>query len=102
MIDNGDLIIAANAYFEELAKHADWPDGSLLIDKLYSISCRPLISQIFPDAKFIPALRHPLDSVFSCWMQSFKLNAAMAIMVDLDRIVDFIVAMKVSASPKAI
>ena len=23
MIDNGDLIIAANAYFEELAKHAD-------------------------------------------------------------------------------
>ena len=35
------------------------------------------------------ALRHPLDCVLSCWMQNFKLNPAMANMVELDRIVDF-------------
>ena len=54
-----------------------------------------MINRAFPEARFILALRHPLD-VFSCWMQDFKLNAAMANMVDLDRIVDFYcVAMKV-------
>ena len=39
--------------------------------------------------KFILALRHPMDTIFSCWIQNFKLNPAMANMVDLDRIVEF-------------
>ena len=30
-----------------------------------------------------------MDAILSCWMQNFKLNPAMANMVDLDRIVDF-------------
>ena len=30
-----------------------------------------------------------MDAILSCWMQNFKLNEAMANMVDLDRIVDF-------------
>ena len=30
-----------------------------------------------------------MDTILSCWMQNFKLNDAMANMVDLDRIVDF-------------
>ena len=30
-----------------------------------------------------------MDTILSCWMQNFKLNAAMANMLDLDRIVDF-------------
>ena len=55
-----------------------------------------MINRAFPEARFILALRHPLDCILSCWMQDFKLNAAMANMVDLDRIVDFYcVAMKV-------
>ena len=49
----------------------------------------PLIHQLYPNAKFILALRHPMDTILSCWMQNFKLNQAMANMVDLDRIVDF-------------
>ena len=48
-----------------------------------------MIHQLYPDAKFILALRHPMDTILSCWMQNFKLNQAMANMVDLDRIVDF-------------
>ena len=48
----------------------------------------PLINQLFPAAKFILALRHPFDTILSCWMQDFEINAAMANMVDLDRIVD--------------
>ena len=30
-----------------------------------------------------------MDTILSCWMQNFKLNDAMANMVDLDRTVDF-------------
>ena len=60
------------------------------IDKLpLSLLDAPLIYQLFPYSKFILALRHPMDTILSCWMQNFKLNPAMANMVDLDRIVDF-------------
>ena len=36
------------------------------------------ILRIFPNAKFIIALRHPYDCVLSCFMQNFELNDAMA------------------------
>ena len=89
-LDESDLSLASNAYFEELERHTDWTGGSLVIDKLpLNLLKTPLIHQVFPEAKFILALRHPLDCILSCWMQTFKLNTAMANMVDLDRIVDF-------------
>ena len=82
--------IANDAYTSELRKHLLLDDAPVVIDKLpLNILEAPLIRQVFPSAKFILALRHPLDCILSCWMQQFKLNAAMANMVDLQRIVDF-------------
>ena len=53
------------------------PDN-LLIDKLpLNIISVPLILKIFPQAKFILALRHPLDCCLSAFMQSFQPNPAM-------------------------
>ena len=68
-----------------------------MTDKLpLNILSAPSIKKVVPEAKFIQALRHPFDCILSCWMQNFKLNAAMANMVDLDRIVDlYCVAMKI-------
>ena len=64
--------------------------GSICIDKLpLNLLKVDLIYQLYPNAKFILALRHPMDTIFSCWIQNFKLNPAMANMVDLDRIADF-------------
>jgi hypothetical protein len=82
---------ARKAYITELDKHREPTDNkSILIDKLpLNIVQIPLIQQLYPRAKFILALRHPLDTILSCWMQNFKLNSAMANMVDLDRIVEF-------------
>jgi hypothetical protein len=82
---------ARKAYNTELDKHREPSvDKSVLIDKLpLNLLQIPLIQQLYPEAKFILALRHPLDTILSCWMQNFKLNAAMANMVDLDRIVEF-------------
>ena len=85
------LVGARKAYITELDKHIQTLDSkSIFIDKLpLNILQIPLIRQLYPQAKFILALRHPLDTILSCWMQNFKLNSAMAIMVDLDRIVEF-------------
>ena len=82
---------AQKIYRREFNKHIDTtsPD-KVYIDKLpLNLLQAPLIHQLYPDAKFILALRHPMDTILSCWMQNFKLNPAMANMVDLDRIVEF-------------
>jgi len=67
-------------YWEELLCHEKL-DGShrIIIDKLpLNIIHIGLINRVFPDAKFILALRHPYDCVLSCFMQCFELNDAMA------------------------
>ena len=85
------ILEAQKVYLGELNKHIDTTSADkVYIDKLpLNLLEVPLIHQLYPDAKFILALRHPMDTILSCWMQNFKLNAAMANMVDLDRIVDF-------------
>lgn len=64
-------------YFEEVARHIKLQPGSLLIDKnpLNTVNAH-IIWRIFPQAKFILALRHPCDACFSCFMQNFVLNEA--------------------------
>jgi len=85
-----ELADAREVYFKELAKHVSTRGSSCVIDKLpLNILDVPMIHKLFPTAKFILALRHPLDSILSCFMQPFKLNSSMSNMVKLDRIVDF-------------
>ena len=89
-MDNAAAEIASGFYFEELRKHIEVGKKQIIVDKLpLNILQLPLINQVFPNARYIIALRHPLDCVLSCWMQNFKLNPAMANMIELDRIVDF-------------
>ncbi len=89
-MDNKAVEIASGFYLEELKKHIEVDKNKIIIDKLpLNILELPLINQIFPEASFILALRHPLDCILSCWMQNFKLNPAMANMLELKRIVDF-------------
>lgn len=81
---------AREIYWTELQKFFSGDNSeSIVIDKLpLNIIHTPLIHRLFPDAKFILALRHPLDTVLSCWMQNFAVNDAMANFVDLDRTVE--------------
>jgi tetratricopeptide (TPR) repeat protein len=71
-------------YFSEVRNHVDLRAESLLVDKfpLY-LNRVPLIHRLFPDARFILALRHPFDVVLSCFMTSFRLNNAMSNFLDL-------------------
>lgn len=66
-------------YFAEVDKIAPDAADKLLIDKsplfLHKV---PLIQRLFPNARFILAMRHPCDVVLSCFMSNFRLNAAMS------------------------
>ena len=91
LITKNLLSRARQVYEEELKKHiGETNASSVFIDKLpLNLLQAPLIHQLYPDAKLILALRHPMDTILSCWMQNFKLNEAMANMVDIKRIVEF-------------
>ncbi|KZR82810.1 Photosystem I assembly protein Ycf3 [Synechococcus sp. MIT S9504] len=65
-------------YFKRLYSHVRDP-GKIIIDKLpLNIVKIPLINVLFPNAKVILAIRHPCDSVLSCFQQTFKPNSSMA------------------------
>ena len=47
------------------------------------------INKIFPESRFILALRHPCDVVLSCFMTDFKMNECMINFLDLEDSVIF-------------
>lgn len=84
-LGEGDVEALRRLYFAELERIAPAPTGALVIDKLpLNLLRAPLIHRLFPDAKFIFAIRHPCDAVLSCWMQTFRINQAMASFLRLD------------------
>ncbi|TAL33076.1 MAG: sulfotransferase family protein, partial [Alphaproteobacteria bacterium] len=67
------------------AEHGVTAGAGIFIDKLpLNIIHAGFIKRVFPDAKFILALRHPCDTVLSCFMQRFELNPAMAQFLSLE------------------
>lgn len=83
-LDPGQLAELRGAYYKELNKHLDTTGYDLVIDKMpLNINHVGLIHRVFPEARFILALRHPCDCVLSCFMQYFKLTNAMANFLDL-------------------
>jgi len=56
-----------------------------VIDKLpLNIIHVPLIKKLFPNARFILSLRHPMDVCLSCFQQDFLLNNEMAFFTTLE------------------
>lgn len=71
-------------YFELASGYADFSNDTLLVDKspLY-LHRVPQILRLFPNARFILAMRHPADALLSCWMANFRLNNSMSNFLDL-------------------
>jgi len=60
--------------------------NKIIIDKLPLNLIRiKFLHNIFPDAKFIMSVRHPLDCILSCFTQNFLINSAMINFLDLER-----------------
>lgn len=71
-------------YFQLVDAIGPVAEGATLVDKLpLNLARAPLIHRLFPDARFVFALRHPCDAVLSCVMQNFAINAAMASFLDI-------------------
>jgi hypothetical protein len=76
---------ARDAYFETAATKTPLKPGNLLVDKNpLAINAAPFIRRLFPEAKFIFAVRHPCDVVLSCYVTNFRMNDGMANFVRLD------------------
>ncbi len=77
------------AYFDEATRHVQRRPGTLLVDKLPLNTIRvPLLWRVFPQARFILAIRHPCDVTLSCLMQNFGANDAMAGFVSLESVAE--------------
>lgn len=89
-LDEAQVRQAQEHYFEIAAEYADPGRGALLVDKSpLHLNQVPTIHRLFPDARFILALRHPADVVLSCFVSNFRLNPSMSNFVRLDTAAEF-------------
>ena len=89
LLGDDEVRQARKVYYDILSLH-ERDKTKMVIDKMpLNITKVPLIHRVFPNARYILALRHPLDTILSCWMQNFALNSAMGNMLDLTRIAQF-------------
>jgi tetratricopeptide (TPR) repeat protein len=81
----GQVASLRNSYFDEVERHAGpQGPGTVIVDKMpLNLVQAGLIHRIFPDARFIFVLRHPCDSVLSCYLRPLRLNEATVNFLDL-------------------
>lgn len=73
------------AYWSAVRKFGVEPQGKVFIDKMpLATVLLPLISQLFPNARILFAVRDPRDVVLSCFRRRFGMNAAMYELLTLD------------------
>lgn len=81
-ISDKEIIELQNEYLSSF----NYSKDKIIIDKFpLNLIELGFIKIIFPNSKIILALRHPLDSILSCVLTSFKINEAMANYEDLDK-----------------
>ena len=85
-LDAAGLEPYRRAYWDRVAQFMPGrPAAAVFVDKLPLNSMHmPLIHRLFPQARFLFALRDPRDVVLSCCMQSFDLNEAMRHFLSLE------------------
>lgn len=72
-------------YFSKVRQFLDLRPGAVLIDKMpLSTMYAHIIWRIFPNAKFILAIRHPCDASLSCFMQYFAMNDSNACFLSME------------------
>jgi tetratricopeptide (TPR) repeat protein len=83
-LDQQTVTSLKDTYEEGIALYTPNPKPRAMIDRLpLNLVEVPLIARVFPKARFIFCLRHPMDTVLSGYMQNFRLNAAMAAMTQI-------------------
>ncbi|WP_309750661.1 sulfotransferase [Novosphingobium sp.] len=72
-------------YHDRVATLGPVTSDTLIIDKhpLHANNIA-VIKRFFPGARFIMAMRHPMDALLSCYLTNFRINNAMANFLDLE------------------
>ncbi|MDF1724268.1 MAG: sulfotransferase [Alcanivorax sp.] len=84
-LSESQINLLRNTYFQVVDERLQRVGRKRLIDKMPLNSVEiGLILRLFPNAKFIVAVRHPCDSVLSGYMQPFQINESMANFVNLE------------------
>lgn len=85
-VPQSELAELRRAYWRRVEKglrHA--ADKRVFVDKMpLNLAILPLIHLLFPEARYILALRDPRDVIVSCFRSRFSLNAAMFQFVSLE------------------
>ena len=77
-------------YFERRKAFVSYEKNTIFIDKMpLNIFYIPELKKIFPNSKFIMAMRNPFDVVLSCFMQPFMPNDAMNNFFNLEDTAEF-------------
>ena len=85
-LSNDEIREMRHFYFTERDQYIKNKNAKIIIDKLpINVVNVGEILRFFPNAKFVFALRHPYDSVLSCFMQQFELNPAMKNFLSIKR-----------------
>jgi tetratricopeptide (TPR) repeat protein len=72
-------------YFASVKQYLDLQPGATLVDKMpLSTMHAHIIWRVFPNARFILAIRHPCDACLSCYMQYFAMNEVNACFLSLE------------------
>jgi len=80
-----DISTVRRAYWERVQLAAPTSPSAVIIDKMpLHVTLAPILRIIFPEARYIFALRDPRDVILSCYQQHFKLNAAMEQFLQLE------------------
>lgn len=89
-LDEQEVRDAQRRYFEIASEYADLASGSVLVDKSpLLLNEAAFIHRLFPDARFLLAIRHPADVLLSCYVSNFNLNNAMSNFLRLDTGAEF-------------
>jgi len=81
---------ARSQYFGGVARVGADGTRKILVDKNpFHLMHVPLIHRLFPDARFILALRHPADVLLSCYFSSFRPTPTLASFCRLDTAAEF-------------
>jgi len=84
-IDELEVKKLKDFYNSERQNYINFDKEKIYVDKFpLNIVYLAEINKIFPNAKYILALRNPRDSVLSCFMQSFTPNDAMSNMLSIN------------------
>jgi tetratricopeptide (TPR) repeat protein len=85
-LDSDQLATLRNTYHSEVERHVGVQSTeSRIVDKLpLNLVQAGLIHRVFPEARFVFAVRHPCDVVLSCYMRALQMNEGMINCLDLE------------------